>query len=178
MPRPWDHGMVAWTFEPAAAGSTFLAAAGVLYLSRIYIRGNAAANVANIGVVVQQAGTGATALANCFMGIYDVNGNLVANSGTADQSASWATAGFKKIPMTAAVQLQPGAAYWLGLVVGQQATTPVQLTKSTAITNQINANLVNTTVREGSQLTGLTSMPASFAPGSTGLASTFWGAVL
>jgi hypothetical protein len=175
MPFPYTaNRLQAWAYDPVIAGlGTATPAAGVLQLCRIDIGPDQAVFATNICVVVSTAGTGATALANCFVGLYDSAGNFIANSGSADQSTPWATAGAKVIAMTATQLLQTNKSYYVGMVIGTQSTTNVAFSAAGSA-GANNVGLVNSTARNGTILTGQTSLPASFTPGSVTLAKTPW----
>jgi len=126
-----DAGMLTWNYDSAVAASVSPPVAGTMYLMRIPAR--EAVSWAKMVVVVSTGGTGATPLANCFMGLFDMAGQRRGVS--ADQSGAWATGGTKapaltpdsgqSLTISAADQWAYGA-----FVVGQQATTNVQMFRS------------------------------------------------
>lgn len=177
MPRPWDYGFQAWAYDPAMNAGNYTPGAGVLHLIRLYIRRNQAVYASKICTGLTTGGSGATQLANCYMGIYDSTGTLVANSGTADLSTPFATSGYKEADMGAAVFLRPGSNYWVGLVIGTQATTQAVFAHSAATSALFIAGLTNSNARGGTVLSNQSSLPGSFTPGNIALLNTFWAAV-
>ena len=173
MARPGDHGLQAWDCDPAIAQGTFTPSAGVLYVKRIWVRDNQAVAPSNIWVIVSTAGSGATSLANCFVGLYDSSGSFLANGGSADQASGWASTGAKSIALTAQQALTPGSSYFVALLVGTQATTNVVF-RATSSAATVNLNLSASTLRGGSISTGLSALPSSFAPGSLAGVGTHW----
>jgi len=126
-----DAGLIAWVYDAALATAASVPVAGTMYLVRIPARAGAPWN--RIVMTISTAGTGATPLANCFMGVYDMSG--VRRGVSADQAGAWATGGTKAAAMVP--DAGPGLAISTGdqwayaaFVVGQQATTPLQFFRS------------------------------------------------
>lgn len=174
--RPGDHGLTAWSCDPAIAQGTFTPAAGVLYVQRLWVRASQAVAPSNLWVIVSTGGTGGTALANCFVGIYDSAGQPLANGSSADQSTAFQTTGAKQIALAAQQQLTPGASYFAVLLIGTQSTTNVVF-RATSSAAALNLNLSASALRGGSISSGLSALPLSFAPGSLAGVGTHWAGV-
>lgn len=104
--------------------------------SRVYINRQVATRSVTLTTVfigIGIGGTGATALADCYVGVYNAAGTLLGKS--ADQSASWATAGNKNIAITAesgqSLAVTAGDFIYVAFVIGTQSTTPCQVLRGT-----------------------------------------------
>lgn len=156
-----DHGYLAWTFPPiTAAGATALATAGVLYLSKVYVRNGFTAS--NVTFDVGAAGGTLTAGQN-FVGLYNSSGSRVAL--TADMTTVFSTANtLNTVAFTAPAALTAGF-YWVAALFN--GTTGPTLFRGNGTTSRtLNAGLTAATSTAGTILTGQTSLPASFTPSS------------
>lgn len=108
----------------------FTPVAGTVYLSRVETP--RPITVRNLAIPVLVAGTGATALANCYLGLYDSAGARLGV--TAEQHAAWATVGVKTAALAVAAPIDLPFVY-IALLVGTQSTTPVQFVQSNGLSN-------------------------------------------
>ncbi|WP_327412071.1 hypothetical protein [Streptomyces sp. NBC_01233] len=174
-PRPQDQNLLAWTGDPNDAGHvTAQSAAGVggrVTLVRIVLREQITWSNIWLGL----AGIDPNAqLANCYLGVYDATGKLVA--ATADISPQLMTDAIAKPlalgkPFTAA----PGTYFIALLLNGNWATNALTL-KSTGAGISVNAGLTPPHLRYSTILTGQTSLPAAvnLAEQSTSTINTGW----
>ncbi|WP_374772038.1 hypothetical protein OG756_01820 [Streptomyces sp. NBC_01310] len=159
-PRPQDQNLLAWTGDPNDAGHvTAQSAAGVggrVTLVRIVLREQITWSNIWLGL----AGIDPNAqLANCYLGVYDANGKLVAT--TPDISPQLMTDAIAKPlaldkPFTAA----PGT-YFIALLLNGNWTTNLLTLKSTGAGISVNAGLTPPQLRYSTLLTGQTSLPAN-----------------
>lgn len=161
---PQDHDLLAWNFAiPAASGATG-PTSGTVSMMKLWFRQNL--TVTNVAVGLGAAGVTLTAGQN-FAGLYDSAGNRLGV--TADQTANWATAGFKSMALVAPVPVTAGAYYVAFLSNG---TTPPTLARGGIITaSYANANL---TATNGAFTTGpaaQTSLPVSITMASRTLSA-------
>ncbi|MFR0354177.1 hypothetical protein [Streptomyces sediminimaris] len=154
---PADHGLLSWTQDPATLGAgTDTMTAGVLYLLAVKVADPTV--VTNVHIGVGEAGSGLTAGQN-RVGLYDSAGTLL--SGSADQSATFASAGHHAIALSSAQTLDPGVYYVAVLANG---STPPQLVRGHSYSSStLNAGLTAATARFLSSGSGQTALPASVA---------------
>lgn len=165
-PEPEDHGLLAWTMDPACTpGVATISAAQTLHVMKCRTR--KPITVTNIVAVVTAAG--ATLTANrCYAALYDSAGNLLAI--TADQSTAWLSAGLKVMPLSAPQAVPAGTFYIAMMYAG--TTSPTFPRGSNVNTATINMNGVLRSFTVGA---ALTTPPASLA-GGAGLFTTYcWG---
>ncbi|MFD7260385.1 hypothetical protein [Streptomyces sp. NPDC059874] len=174
-PRPQDQNLLAWTGDPNDAGHvTAQSAAGVagrVTLVRIVLREQITWSNIWLGL----AGIDPNAqLANCYLGVYDANGALVAT--TEDISPQLMTDAIAKPfalakPFTAA----PGTYFIALLLNGNWATNGLTL-KATGAGISVNAGLAPPQLRYSTVLTGQTSLPrtVNLAEQSTSTINTGW----
>ncbi|WP_328792264.1 MULTISPECIES: hypothetical protein [unclassified Streptomyces] len=174
-PRPQDQNLLAWTGDPNDAGHvTAQSPAGVggrVTLVRIVLREQITWSNVWLGL----AGIDPNAqLANCYLGVYDAKGALVAT--TPDISPQLMTDAIAKPfalgkPFTAA----PGTYFIALLLNGTWATNGLTL-KSTGAGISVNAGLTPPNLRYSTLLTGQTSLPptVNLAEQSTSTINTGW----
>ncbi|MFD8953081.1 hypothetical protein ACFV0B_30000 [Streptomyces xanthophaeus] len=174
-PRPQDQNLLAWTGDPNDAGHvTAQSATGVggrITLVRIVLREEITWSNIWLGL----AGLDPNAqLANCYLGVYDASGALVA--ATADVSPQLMVEPIAKPfalakPFTAA----PGTYFIALLLNGNWATNALTL-KSTGAGISVNAGLTPPNLRYSTVLTGQTSLPATvnLAEQSQSVINTGW----
>ncbi|MGZ9928707.1 hypothetical protein ACXNSR_02330 [Streptomyces sp. NC-S4] len=174
-PRPQDQNLLAWTGDPNDAGHvTAQSPAGVggrVTLVRIVLREQITWSNIWLGL----AGIDPNAqLANCYLGVYDAKGTLVAATG--DISPQLMTDAIAKPfalakPFTAA----PGTYFIALLLNGTWATNGLTL-KSTGAGISVNAGLAPPNLRYSTLLTGQTSLPptVNLAEQSTSTINTGW----
>lgn len=158
MISPEDHGLKAWTFDPALAAAGAALVDGVISL--VGIRFRFPARISKIHAVVTTAGA---TIANCFAGLYDPAGNRLGV--TADQAAGWAATGAKAMALAAAVDVRAGWHY-VALLEGS-GTTDVQFARGPAgAVAALNAGTAAPKVRASVSGASLTALPATIAVGS------------
>lgn len=162
---PQDHGLTAWTYDPAmGASGTILATAGTVNFARIHIPFGGP--ISNIWVLLTSAGTTLTA-SQCFAGLYNTAGTLLAS--TADQSTAWGTSGTKSMALTGAPITVTPADY----LVGFFANGTILPTFLRAVSQNANINLSNANSRFGTASAGNTTVMPS-AIGTLAAASNAW----
>lgn len=104
---PSDHGLIAWSFNPAlcSAGGTQMSA-GFIYLVEVILR--QAATITKSNIVIGTAGATLTSNQN-FVGLYDSSGNRQALS--ADMSTTWNSVGNKTVNYGASYAAAAGRYY-------------------------------------------------------------------
>jgi hypothetical protein len=169
-PVPWlpaDNSLLAAAGDPVLFNAGFLTIAGTVYLSKIPVRNPTLAS--NVWAVATVAGVGAST--GSFGGLYSSAGALL--SGSADAGGLVLGAGAVEIPLSTPQQLAAGfvwAAFLFNL-----ATTQPTLARSSAFGN---VGLSAALSRFAVPVTGQTSLPGSFSPGSlTPEAATFWAGI-
>lgn len=171
---PSDHGLTAWTYDPALAVSATTPTSGVLNLTRVHVRETR--TISNILVGVGTAGTALTSGQN-LLGLYTSAGTLVGQ--TADQTTAWGSASTKTAALTAPYIAQPGF-YWVGILsVASTTTASFARAGGGGATAVSSAGLAATAARFGSYLTGQTALPASLTLASIAQVTngTFWAAL-
>jgi hypothetical protein len=116
--------------------------------------------VSNLSYTIKTAGTG---VVNTYLGIYDMNGNLVGGS-TPDQSANMMTAGTYTVALATPAVLAPGTLYRLGMVMQTASLSPTWTgfnRNSAAMTNLGIPVSKSLAAMVGS---GLTALPATYDP--------------
>jgi hypothetical protein len=170
---PTDHGLTAWSFDPASCtGSGTALSAGFIYLIELVLR--QPATLTKVHAVLGSAGSALTA-GQCLAGLYDTAGNRVAV--TADMSTTWNTAGNKVMTLTAAYAAAAGRYYVAFLFNG--TTSPSFACGSThgATFTPGNANLAAGSYRFCRSAAGQTSLPTTITlSGYTPDANNVWAA--
>jgi hypothetical protein len=169
--QPVDHGIKAWTQDPAGCGSTGSAnSGGVVYLSKVILR--VGATVTQAFVTVTSAGTGLTAGQN-FVGLYDSTGTRLAVS--ADLTTDFGSVGTKTVSLGSNV-LTAGSYYVAILANG--TTPPSFMRGNGASASALNVGLASGAGRFLDFGTGQTSLPASITLTSAATnASARWAAL-
>jgi hypothetical protein len=163
MTHPQDHSLTHWTFPPATNMVGTALTSGTVSMSKLWVRQPVTISVVGVGI----ATVGAALVVNQnFLGLYDAAGNRLGV--TADQTASWATIGYKQAALGAPVPLTAG--YYYVAILSNAGTTPA-FARGSALTSSIaNANL---TATDGAYTTGpaaQTSLPVSITMASRTLA--------
>lgn len=172
---PNDHGLLAWSFDPAcsSANGTQISV-GYIYLIEVVLR--QAATITKSNLVIGVAGATLTANQN-FFGLYDSAGNRVALS--ADMSTTWNSAGNKTVNFASSYAAAAGR-YYLALLFNG-TTSPYFACGSTfgATFTPGNANLSAGSYRFArSAANGNTSLPSTITlSGYTPDANNLYGAV-
>ncbi|WP_327719877.1 hypothetical protein OG381_34380 [Streptomyces sp. NBC_00490] len=152
---PADHGLVAWTHDPATLRSASNATtSGTVYLCKVKVV-NRSSVATNVIVGIEAAGVTLTA-GQSFVGLYNSSGTLL--SASADQSANWTSTGLKTIALSAPQTLAVGSYYVAILSVG---TTPPQFAMGAGGATTVSAGLSTAASRFLTGPTAQTSLPAS-----------------
>lgn len=175
---PASHKMKAWTFDPVTAGGGTAPSAGVLRAFKFRVP--TSITVVGLGVVINTAGSGTTALANCFLALYSKAGVLLGRS--ADQSAAWGSTGYKHAPLTAeagqslALTGGPNEFAFAAMVIGTQSTTNVSLFRGGGGNEHVvNAGLAPADgLRNLATGSALTAPPATFDPLAGANGHAYW----
>lgn len=175
-PTPEEQNLLAWTGDPNDAGHvTAQSSAGVAgRVTLVRIRFRRATLVSNIWLGLSGVDAGAS-LANCYIGLYDSTGTLVAVS--ADISASLSSgATAKPLAMVTPYLAKPGY-YYIALLLNGTWTTNSFTLKATGGGVSVNAGLSAGNLRYSNLLTGQTTLPASvtLSNQSTSTINTGWG---
>jgi len=175
-PTAADSGLIAWSFDPAAAASTFLTTAGVVYLSKVIVTQQQ--TLTNGLVEVSTAGGTLTASEN-YLALFNSTGTQIAIS--ADQSTAFASAGLITAAWASPVVSAAPGAYYVGVLCN--GGTAITLASGSALkpggVSIGNAGLATATGRFLSSGTSQTAMPQSVTLGSASgnLAATIWAAI-
>lgn len=154
---PSDHGLKAWSFDPACSspnGTTL--SSGFIYFVELILR--QPDTLSNIHAFLGTAGSGLTS-GQCLAGYYTTAGARVGL--TADQSTVWNSAGNKVMALQSAYSAPAGKLYAAFLFVG--TTSPTFACGSTlgATITPGNANLSVSNYRFCRSASGQTSLPTS-----------------
>lgn len=151
---PADHGMVAWTQDPATANPSGVAlSSGALALSKVFVR--TTKSVSAFWYAVTNVGAG---LSGCSIGLYNSSGVLIDQS--PDQSTAMQSTGVKSAVMGISHSLSPGW-YWVAFLVSAGTTMPTVARGTNAILGMANANLIASTYRFGAYGSSLSSLPGA-----------------
>jgi hypothetical protein len=156
--RPTDHGLTAWSMDPAACSSSGTTLSlGVVYFIEVVLRN--AATISNLCAVIGTAGSGLTS-GQCLAGLYTSSGTRVGI--TNDLSTVWNSAGDKSMALTASYAAAAGKYYVAFLVNG--TTSPTFACGSTlgAAFTPGNAHLTSGNYRFCRSASGQTALPASY----------------
>ena len=169
--QPVDHGIKAWTQDPAGCGSTgSINTSGVIYLSKVILR--APASISNLYVTVTAGGSTLTAGQN-LVGLYNSSGTKLVEG--ADQTTPFATAGTKTIAIT--TQNLAAGSYYIAIM--SNGTTPATFMRGNGASGSaINIGLANSVGRFLDFGAGQTSLPSSITLSSASQnASARWAAM-
>lgn len=170
--QPDQQGLLGWTYDPAPIAGATAPSLGVEVMMRVTpIRSGRCGG----GVISLSAG-GTTLVSNqCFLGLRDAAGNLIAKS--ASQHTAWGTSGHKLALWTTGVDLVEGVHYWLCLVHNGAAAMTV-LRAGTA--DVVNYNCPTGKARHQSLGAGVTDLTASVTMTNADAANqhALWGAII
>lgn len=155
--NPQDHGVVAWSIDPASASSSSTLTNGTQYFTSLYVRN--AVTVTKLHFIV---GTGATTpvAGQNFIGIYNSSGTKLASVGIDTEIAA---AGWHEVTISSTA-LSPGI-YWVGLV--SNASVGAAIARAGGVSaNGNNFNLTASTYRFFVNGTSKTALDASITPAS------------
>jgi hypothetical protein len=154
---PADHGLLAWTQDPATCRSTGDSiTTGTIYLCKVKIVDRSTI-VSNVLLSILNTPTLMTASQN-FVGLYDSSGTRLAVS--ADQAANWTTAGLKTVALTSPQTLAVGT-YYVAILMNSTGTVPQLLQGNGASASALNAGLSVGAARFLNTSAGNTSLPSS-----------------
>jgi hypothetical protein len=153
---PQDHGLESWTHDPFAAASSASAVNGTMYVVKLMVR--RAVTIDTLWWVVSTGATTPTAAQN-WIGLYNSSGTKLTDT---DISTASGSGGTKSTAITAQV-LSPGF-YWVAFLFN--AATPPVLLRGSSFESSPSINLGTSALRSAVAGTALTTLPASFTPGS------------
>lgn len=167
-----DRGYLAWSLPPfAATAGSALATAGTVYLTRL--RRVPAGTVTNI-IIFLSAGGSTLTVGQCFAALYDSAGTLLGT--TADQSTSWASAGFKTMPLSGgSVTRSSGDLYVAKWFNGTTGPSLYRSSNTSATMN--NAGLVAPDMETATANTGVTTSAPATLGTQTAAGLHYWVAV-
>jgi hypothetical protein len=153
--QPRDHGLLAWTADPATVSAGSIAISGTIYLAAVYVP--RAGAVTKIWWNITNAAVTPTAGQN-EVGLYDSAGTRLASA-----NVDSATTGTGNISTTiSSTTLSPGF-YWIAFVF-HAATLPT-LARSTVVAGIATVNQTAAASRFGTIGTG-TTLPSTITPSS------------
>jgi hypothetical protein len=167
--EPSDHGIQAWTFDPALSSASQAITSESLYVMSLLVRAPVAVN--NILIAVSSAGTGTVTAAGA--GLYNSSGTRLGHN----TSTGWGTAaaGVQTLALTVdssqSLTLQPGT-YFVA-VFAEQASTVASLAASGAKAATLAAGLGAAAYRASVNGTSVTTLPTSLTLSSNSLTSAF-----
>lgn len=165
-----DFGLKSWSFDPATAAAGVTPTSGTVVMAKLYFP---AGTVSAVGVSINAAGVGLTAGQN-FMGVYNQAGTRLGV--TADQTVSWATGGYKQIPLVAPIVIAAPGFYYVAFL--SNGATPASITRgsnNTSSTTVVNLNLTAAEARFANGPAAQTTLPASITMASrTPTSQAYW----
>jgi len=170
-PRPVDHGLTGWTFDPAQIqAGTVQPTAGLAQVARIRVLSSV---VSNIHLYLTAGGSNLTA-GQCFAALYNDAGALLgAGAVTADQSTNWATSGYKTCALSVAQGVTPYT--WYRVLWWFRGTTGPTLARAADISAAVlNAGMSAPTLRYSTADAGLTTAAPSNIGTQTGNPTAWW----
>lgn len=157
------YNLKAMPYDPALFQGTSVLVTGTLYTIGINLTTDITATNLHVNVGAAASAT------NCFMGIYDSTGTLIA--GTANLGNAWSALGFKTHALSGGPVALTAGRYTIGLFVN--GGTMPSLSRILASTNA-NLGLAAPLLRWGTANTGLTtSLPSSYT-GQVSSNLTYW----
>lgn len=157
-PGPRDFGYLGWSHDPAIPVPAVTPVSGVLSLQRLpqFVDGQTAS-----GMSLVLASSGTLTAGSNLLGLWDSNGNLLAK--TADLTASLTTPGEVSAPFLTTATLDGTGVCFAGLLLVGSAM-PTLLGSGPAIAGAGSGKAGSSGPRQAKTGTGLTALPASFAP--------------
>lgn len=171
------HKALGLAWDPAIGSVAAAPTQQIAYFNKVPVVRSG--TISKVLLEVTTGGTGATALANCFVYVYNSGGTLIGKS--ADQAADWATAAVKSITVTAeagqtlAVTAADAAFVTVGFHVGTQSTTTVQLLRAGNVAGRSNAGISTAAdFRYATNSGPFTTTPAATVPTLTSGSNAWW----
>lgn len=84
--RPSDHGFAAWTFDPTLIANSTTATTGKVVACRLWLPKQK--TISKVAIITRAGGTGATPLANGFVGLFSKTGQLLGQSANVGNTTS------------------------------------------------------------------------------------------
>jgi hypothetical protein len=162
---PADHGLLAWTADPALANSTYAVSASG-YLAGAALKLDQAATVSNVVYQITTAGATFTTARN-YIGIWNAANTLIAS--TADQATNWNSTGIKTTPLTSSVSLAVGT-YYVGYIT---TATTLPVFAATSLLGLINVGRTTQGQRAFVTATAYTALPGT-RPAPTTFGNLVW----
>lgn len=162
--QPSDLEYRAWSVDPRyVSTSGYAPNAGTIYVAKLRTPDtwSSGASVSH-EVYVMQGGSGATPLANCFVGLYRAD-NLTQIAVSTDRSSSWSTVGGKPLALTTSASKPAGVDVYAVILVGTQATTPVQFARVSAVSSVLSNGSRLSSPLFATADTGASALPATLA---------------
>lgn len=153
-----EHGFAGWTVDPVAATTTLTLAAGTLLFARVKLIRSGP--VSSVTVPISTAGSGLT---GGWVGVYALDGTLLGSS--ADQSASWGSAGTKTVSLAAPTASIAAGTTILVALLATGTTGPAIRCAVAAPT--LNLGLTSAMVYRAGTLTGQAGLPSPLVSTST-----------
>lgn len=169
--RPRDHGLLAWTYDPAVGmAGIIVPAAGVLHLVKLRLDQDAL--VSNIVMASVTAGSTMTSGQN-FAVLYSAAGVLLGQ--TASQHTAWQSTGVKTMALTAPVAVPAGYVYAGFYANG--SSLPLFCRGNQTSAPGGNVGLAAPNLRHATADTGLTTAPPATFGAQTANAIAWWMAL-
>jgi hypothetical protein len=163
-----DHGLVAWTFDPAGVqAGTVQPTAGLAQVVRVRALSTTVTNI----LLHLTAGGSVLTAGQCFAALYTDAGVLLAS--TADQASNWGSGGLKTCTLTAPQTVTLNA--WYRVLWWFQGTTGPTISRGVNSSSAIvNVGMTVPTVRYSTANTGLTTAAPGTIGTQTGGATAWW----
>ncbi len=154
-PRPEDHGLASWAFDPVAAGLATQTTSGSIYLVRLPIR-----RAATVGTIWFGIGTAASGITSgqALAGLVGPTGTVLASASIATQIAA---TGVQSVTVTSQALAQ-GYCWVAFLVVASTMPFFAHATPAANATGLMNVNLSAAAYRYAINGTSQTALPGSF----------------
>lgn len=167
---PADHGLIAWSRDPASAGASTIPTAGLLQLVEVKVP--QACTITKLAVYIASAGV---TLTNGFLALYDSSLNLLGV--TATRATAWQSVGADIVALVTPAAVAAGTYYvgfwWTG------TTGPGFARQQAGSANLVNFNVpAGGLIRYGTSTSGLTTTAPNPAAALTRGSADFFAAVL
>ena len=167
---PADNGLLAANFALAAAGGAGALTSGVLYCYKLIAR--QAQTWSTLWFLLSTAGTGTDT--GSFAGLYSADGQTLFSGSASIAGQLKGTLGPISVNLTTPKAVTAGTAYYAVLLENLGGTQPQLRAGSAGTTAPPQLNLAASALASGTVLSGQTSLPSSFTPGSMAAAAQAW----